>query len=251
MEITVLCENHISYQGARTCVAEWGLSLFITIHNQSILFDSGHSGIFWHNANQLGIDLQKTDSIVLSHRHWDHAHGVLHHRFTSKKPLVTHPVTIEKLDGADAQKLRSDFDLILSETPRQVCPNVFFLGTIPRIHAYEPGCYQADPMLDDSALAITTSNGVVVVTGCSHAGISNICSYAMQLTGRKLYGVIGGFHLFESDEDSVAGAIEFFKKHRPVHFYPMHCIDFPTLVRLYQQFSMPKYATANTIAIAD
>ena len=36
----------------------------------------------------------------------------------------------------------------------------------------------------------------MVMTGCGHAGVVNICRYAQRLTGDvPLYAVIGGFHL--------------------------------------------------------
>ncbi len=106
-------------------------------------------------------------------------------------------------------------------------------------------------MLDDSAIAVKSSKGVIVITGCSHAGISNICDYAKQVTGQKLYAVIGGFHLFEDDQKAVNGTIDFFKKEKPKYLYPMHCIDFPTLVKFYTIFGIKKLSTGDTIEFSD
>ena len=73
MEITVLTENTVSRRGL---LAEHGLSVLVEEGGKRILFDTGQSGVYIHNAEQLGISLEGLDAIVLSHGHYDHTGGL-------------------------------------------------------------------------------------------------------------------------------------------------------------------------------
>ncbi len=251
MKITILVENQSSHAGAKVCLAEWGFSAYIQTKNVNILFDSGHTDIYKQNAKKLNIDLCKTDFIILSHHHWDHAGGLQHHDFKKGKKLIIHPEILDKLFREESQKLISDFKIIPSKKPLEFSDGIYYLGEIPRNNTFEKGMYKNDLMLDDSAIAVKSSKGVIVITGCSHAGISNICDYAKQVTEQKLYAVIGGFHLFEDNQEAVNGTIDYFKKEKPKYLYPMHCVDFPTLVKFYTIFGIKKLSTGDTIEFSD
>ena len=159
MKITILIENQIAYRAARTCSAEWGLSFFIEYNGVNILFDSGHSGAFAINARHLGIDLEKTDFVVLSHHHWDHAGGLQQYRFSSPKNLVLHPDVLNKLPEKQAAAFRKDYHIRASATPVEIAKNLFFLGEIPRVTRFEKGLYKNKPIPDDTALAVKTDKG--------------------------------------------------------------------------------------------
>ncbi len=251
MKITILVENQSSHAGAKVCLAEWGFSAFIQKNNVNILFDTGHTGIYKHNAEKLNIDLQDTNFVVLSHHHWDHAGGLQHHNFKNKKNLIIHPEILDKLPIKASQKLQTDFKIIPSKKPLEFSEGIYYLGEIPRESTFENGIYKNDSMHDDSAIAVKSSKGTIVITGCSHAGITNICEYAKKVTGQELYAVIGGFHLFENNQIAVNGTIEYFKKEKPKYLYPMHCVDFPTLAKFYTIFGIEKLSTGDTIVFSD
>jgi len=229
MKITILCENQSSYENDKVCLAEWGFSAYIEVGNLNLLFDTGHTDVYKHNAEQLGVTLENTHFVVLSHNHCDHSGGIQHHNFKIKKKLIMHPEIMDKLPLNESEKIRNDFEIITSAKPLEFSKGIFYLGEIPRRNDFERGMFENDKMLDDSAIAIKTKMGVVVITGCSHAGICNICEYAKKIAGQKLYAVIGGLHLFEDDQKAVNGTIEYFKAEKPRLLYPMHCVDFPTL----------------------
>lgn len=249
MKISVLCENQAGHNGSRSILAEWGLSLLIEAGDVNILFDAGHTNVYWHNAEQLKINLNRTDFIVLSHHHWDHVGGLQHHGFKTKKKLIVHPELIAKLPGKEVPKIRNDFQIIASAEPLELSRGIFYLGEIPRINKYEKGLFTGKRMPDDSAMALKTRKGTVVITGCSHSGICNICQHAKQATGQKLYAVIGGFHLFENNPKAVEGTVCYFKKERPKHIYPMHCIDLPTLARFHHEFGIVKYSAGDNLQL--
>ena len=244
MKITLLCENASSDVG---CLAEWGFSAYIEKDGVRILFDTGYSDVFKKNARKLGIDLETVDYVVLSHFHSDHTGGLRYHSFKEKKKLVLHPHVLEKLPKDQSQGIKERFDIIATDKPFELADGVVFLGQIPRENDFEAGCTPKDPLLDDSALAIKCEKGVVIVSGCSHAGICNISEYAKKVTGQKLYAVIGGFHLFEKDKKAVDGSLEYFSREKPELLLPMHCVDFPTMTKFYTQFGCKKYAAGDTI----
>jgi 7,8-dihydropterin-6-yl-methyl-4-(beta-D-ribofuranosyl)aminobenzene 5'-phosphate synthase len=247
LKLTILCENLIAHAGAKSCKAEWGLSVYVETHTTKLLFDTGFSSFYFDNAVKLGIDLNEADAIVLSHHHWDHYQGLMHHRFNQKKKLIYHPTLIKKIDYRDVSKINNDFEHITSIQPYYIDEQIIFLGEIPRKNSFEKGKYKEDDMLDDSAIAIKTANGVIVLTGCSHAGIANICDYAKSITGLPIYAVIGGFHLTADNAEAVNGAIQFFKNEKVKKLYPMHCVDFPTMVELANHFNIERKGVGDVI----
>lgn len=247
MEIAILCENTSSDVG---CLAEWGFSTYITFEGTRTLFDMGYSDVYVQNGKKLGIDWGQTDSIVFSHFHNDHTRGLKFHPFQSKKTVVCHPDVLNKVPAEERLILTQDFELRPSKKWVEYSPNLFFLGEIPRTTPFEGGGFEDDQMKDDSAIAIKTEKGVVVISGCSHAGICNICEYAKQVTGLPLYGVIGGFHLFEEDRETIESTLAYFQREKPPHLYPMHCVDFPTLAKFHTLFNCKKYAAGDLISIS-
>lgn len=246
MEIAILCENSSSDVG---CLAEWGFSTFVRHEGVNILFDMGYSDVYLRNANQMNIDLEEVDYIVFSHFHSDHTRGLGFHNFRTKKKVICHPEVLEKLPKQEAKVLERDFEPAPSKRAIEFAPRAFFLGEIPRTSSFEKGRLDDDSLLDDSAIALKTEKGVVVISGCSHAGICNICEYAKEVTHLPLYAVIGGFHLFEKDAKTVNATLEYFQKEKPPYLLPMHCVDFPTLAKFHQLFAVKKYAAGDVISL--
>lgn len=251
MKISILCENQTSHKRAKTCLSEWGFSAFIETQNTKILFDTGHTNVYIRNAQSMDIDLNTANYVVLSHYHWDHVGGLRFHQFEEQKNIVFHPELLTKLSEEESNKIKSDFNITESVESLELENDVFFLGRIPRVCKFEKGMYKDEAMNEDSAIAIKTKKGVVVISGCAHAGICNICEYAKKITGQNLYAVIGGFHLFENETEAVNETINYFKKEKPNYLYPMHCVDFPTLVKFYTEFGITKLSAGDTIDIDD
>jgi len=248
-KITILCENETSKRAARFCRSEWGFSAFVETEQANILFDTGHTSLYKQNANALDIDLNRSDFVVLSHHHWDHTSGMLSHEFKEKKKLILHPHILDKVSEEKAHIFNRDFEVIATEASLEFASGIFYLGQIPRRMSFEKGEHKGDSMLDDSAIAIKTEKGLIVLTGCSHAGICNICEHARKITGQNLYAVVGGFHLTQKNQATVRKTIEYFKSQKVEHIYPMHCVDFPTLVRFHSEFNSIKYATGDVIKL--
>ena len=153
-------------------------------------------------------------------------------------------------DYRDIQKLlQSDFELIQTKDSLEFAKGAFFLGEIPRVTPFEKGCFFNDPMEDDTALAFRTDKGAVVISGCSHAGICNICLHAKEVTGQELYAVVGGFHLLEDEEPPVEETIAFFKQEKPEHLLPVHCIDFDIQAKLQTVFGYERPGAGSLIEL--
>jgi len=142
-------------------LAEWGFSAFIEFSGRKILFDTGFSDVYRHNAKQAGIDLEDVDFLALSHFHDDHTGGLRHHGFKSRKKIMMHPrvlKTLQNPDGGDFKAeyqkiyeiLMVDFEVIEAKGATEFTKDAFFLGQIPRRNDFEPGDFQDDAMEDDT-----------------------------------------------------------------------------------------------------
>jgi len=260
MKLTVLTEN----VAGGAFLAEHGLSYLLEHQGEQLLFDTGHSDVFLHNAELLGIDVQKdVDTVVLSHGHWDHGDGL---SFLQDKVLYCHPlVFMERYRRLDKTYLglklsKSEvvkrFDLRTSISPIEVKPGVIFLGEIPRLNDFEAQQTpfldrnnNPDFILDDSALAIKDGDELIVVTGCSHSGICNIVDYAIRVTGlKKVRTVIGGFHL-KKDDDVTAMSVAHLKEIGVKHVYPTHCTALEALTVFVREFGAQQVKTGMVIEL--
>lgn len=257
MKIHLLCENEASDM---VWLAEWGFSAFIEYGDARILFDTGFSDVYQRNADHAGIDLETADTVAISHFHRDHTRGLLFHRFKARKKLVLHPRVLTAVLKTDQENIKKDyadihavidkdFDVVPSEGVYEMAPGAFFLGEVPRVTSFESGKFEDDPMVDDTALAFRTPKGAVVVSGCSHAGICNICEHAKTVTGQPLHAVLGGFHLLAAENPPVDETIRYFQDEAPEVLLPMHCVDFPTLSKFHQVFGSPKYGAGDVLEI--
>ncbi|MTC59224.1 MBL fold metallo-hydrolase [Providencia rustigianii] len=259
INISVLVDNNTLID-SYFC-GEPGVCYYIEADGKKILFDTGYSDVFIENANILNIDLAYITDLVLSHGHNDHTWGINHliqyldrRNLESQqtKKLICHPNALlpknykTKVIGANTPRnvLTAYFDLVETQNTYYISDNVIFLGQIPRNNAFEGkdpigktvdqenNCVD-DYVLDDTALAITTSEGLIVITGCSHSGICNIVEYAKQVTKvDKIITVIGGFHLQHASDNLLNQTSHYFKQQNLSQIHPCHCTDLAAKIHL-------------------
>ena len=258
LKITVLTEN----VAGDKLLAEHGLSYLVEIDGVKILFDTGHSDMFLKNARHLGIDIQnEVKTVVLSHGHWDHGNGL---QFIENKKLITHPASFLKRFGKSdhrfvgmslsKEEIQKKFDLTETIKHYQISTHLWFLGEIPRVSDFESQTTSFklengddDFIPDDSALAAVVNNELIIITGCSHSGICNICEQAKSVTGvGKLKAVIGGFHLKHQNRQTTQ-TIDYFKRNRVEKIFPSHCTGLPALVAFYNEFGITQVKTGMVI----
>ena len=211
-------------------VAEHGFSVLVTVtragREHRFLFDAGTSpdGVA-ENMRRLDIDPGSIEAIVCSHGHFDHTTGIdgliravgranlpvlIHPHFWRRRRVVLPGYEPIELPSTSRRALdEAGFDVIEEQQPSFLFDrSVLITGEVPRTTGYEPGFppqqawiggdWEPDPLvLDDQALIVNvTGQGLVVITGCGHAGVINIARYAQRLTGgQPLYALLGGFHL--------------------------------------------------------
>ena len=254
-----------------TLLAEHGLSLLVTVYRggetRRILMDTGYSGIgVLHNLKRLEIDTDGIEAVVLSHAHMDHT-GCLDALLAAMPgvPLLVHPDAFchpRFLTLPDGSRLqfprtldRGQFDrkgvrVVETRAPALIAGDtVAVTGEVPRQTAFEKGMPNAsmiqdgevvpDPIADDQSLVLhLAGKGLVVISGCSHAGIVNTVNYAMEISGiDTIHAVMGGFHLsgpmFEPIIDATIAEL---KRMAPKILVPMHCTGRTAMDRIAGQF---------------
>ena len=212
-------------------VAEHGFAALVTVRRgattTSLLFDAGLSpDALVTNADRLGVDLAAAQGVVLSHGHFDHSGGLagLARRLGPRgMPMVVHPDAWTRrrlaVPGHDPDLLPTlspralageGFEVVERRVPSLLVDDcVLITGEVDRTTEFERGMppphqawtghdWRHDPLvIDDQALVVhVRDHGLVVVTGCGHAGAVNIVRHAARLTGvDRLHALIGGLHL--------------------------------------------------------
>lgn len=242
MELTVLVDNNTLND--KYYIGEPAVCYYIVDGDNKILFDTGYSDAFIKNASSMGIDIQNVDSIVISHGHEDHSNGLKYYLDSMrdrKIKLISHPLTFnkKKLDNEmicspySLELLGDYFDILVSKEPLNISENLVYLGEIPHLLDFEERCamgkikidgnYVDDYLYDDSSVVYKSSEGLIIIAGCSHSGICNIIEYAKKVCNdSRIYGVIGGFHLTEINS-RLNETIEYFKKNNIKKVMPCHC----------------------------
>ena len=260
MKLTVLVDNNTVID--RYFLGEPGVSYFIECDDGKYLFDTGYSDIFLRNATKMDINLLQLDAVIISHGHNDHTWGLgelvklyseaIYEGYECKKPaIIAHPDAFldKNVDGLDVgamlsiDQLKKLFSVKLEKEPVWLSANLVFLGEIERNNSFEArtpigktlrnGIWEDDFVLDDSAMAYKSEKGLVIITGCSHAGICNIIEYAKKVCHEsRVVDVIGGFHLLDPSQEKMNSTVEYLEKCQPHALHAAHCTDLHSKIRL-------------------
>ncbi len=184
---------------------EWGYAALVEIGDTKILFDTGRDpDVIEHNVKALGIDLADVDSVVLSHHHDDHTGGLakLKSIFPSGLNKVYVAEGFAAKDTLNVEQAYMDaggsaaFEVVTGPTEIAGLPYAKLTGNISR--AFEERKASNLSVPDDQALVIDTVEGLVIITGCGHAGVINTIRAAEAMfPGRPIHALIGGLHLYE------------------------------------------------------
>lgn len=258
IKATVLCENSVfSNLGA---IAEHGWAIFLETDQGNFLFDTGQGLALVNNARVFKKDLASLKGILLSHHHCDHTGGLLSAlSITGSIDVYSHPGLFKKgylirsgnkyigvpfaplaLENKGANfKFNTDFTEIVS--------GMYLTGEVPRLTDFEWGednvvlkteeGFIKDPVLDDQSLIIETEQGLLIILGCSHAGVINIINHAVKQTGQtRIYAVVGGTHLWTVSEEQQEKTIKALKEFNIERLGVSHCTGLKVSMRLSQEF---------------
>jgi 7,8-dihydropterin-6-yl-methyl-4-(beta-D-ribofuranosyl)aminobenzene 5'-phosphate synthase len=274
VKLTVLCDNAV---GIVDGIGEHGYAIFIETEGGPYLFDTGSGIGILSNAKLLGKDLQSLQKIFLSHGHYDHTGGLLsvldsaHPVFVLAHPAIFgEKYSVSKKDDKIENKfigipqrrelLEAKGAIFQLDTDfREVGEGIFLTGEIPRITGFEAGedrlkvklndVFTVDMFLDDQALVLSTKKGLLVLLGCSHAGIINTLRYVQsKLKGEPIHAVVGGTHWGFMDEKDFASSIEILKTMNISVIGVSHCTGIPVAHRLINEFGDGAfYASVGTV----
>lgn len=237
-------------------LAEHGLSVHLQLGEAgpAILMDAGLSRVALpHNLPRLGIDPRAVDQVVISHGHPDHTGALLEFLRLAGKPMrvIAHPDVFlerwfERSDGSREGPWQQDrqaweeagAEVVSLLEPRELAPGCLATGPVPRRTDFEKVtssalCRQGEELVhdqiqDDQAILVNVQGkGLVVVSGCAHAGIVNTIKHGQEISGvERVWAVLGGFHLGAADAWTLERTIAEIKSLRPQLVMPFHCTGF-------------------------
>lgn len=236
---------------------DWGYAALIEYGGKRILFDTGNNpDVLEQNARAKHVDLSKLDLVVLSHRHGDHMGGLsyllrvnpavkiyapkegfgvygadLPSTFYRKDPSL--PPEQRYYDGAPPELLRfgsawpgAKFELVDKNT--EIAPGIHLIALV----SDKPGTLE----LRELSLAINTSDGMVIIVGCSHPGVDRIVAAAAAINSR-IHAVAGGFHLVVASDAEVEKVVAALHDTFKVEYVaPGHCTGEPAFAALKRAF---------------
>jgi len=252
-------------------LAGHGFSLMVEVYprqgneTHTVLLDAGFPtpGVEY-NWRILNIDLARIETVLLSHGHADHfaALGSFLSARGQRVPLVVHPAAFEKRalifpDGAKADLERlpppealseMGADIVLSTQPYPLAPGMFSTGEVARTTSFEKppatayidldNGWTPDDFHDDQAIVVhLRGQGLVIVTGCAHAGIVNTVRHAQAITGEpRVHAIVGGFHLTGAAPAQIDATIHEITALAPALIVPAHCTGFHAQCEFARRF---------------
>jgi 7,8-dihydropterin-6-yl-methyl-4-(beta-D-ribofuranosyl)aminobenzene 5'-phosphate synthase len=190
----------------------WGVSFLV---DDKILFDTGENGQWLlKNMQAMDVDLENIESIVISHDHMDHTGG-LWDVLGKRNSLKVYSCPNFSKEFKEQVKVKGA-ELVESDRLTKISDNTFITGEIQ-------GAYKGKYM-PEQAIVLKTGNGLSIITGCAHPGVLKIVEKVKaRFPDDRIYLVLGGFHLKNSDKRAIEIVAESFKKIGVMKAGPTHC----------------------------
>ncbi|MBO4846868.1 MAG: MBL fold metallo-hydrolase [Lachnospiraceae bacterium] len=221
-KITVVVDN-ISDNGM---CGEWGLCLLVEYKDKKILVDAGASDLFLENLKKLGFNVEDIDLGILSHAHYDHANGIpaffennskatFYFREGTTANCYSKKKIFKKYIGIPKKVMSKYSDRIkLVSGDHKLMDGVYLIphktegleniGKKERMYRKTPKGWKFDDFEHEQSLVLDTDKGLVIINSCSHGGAANIINEVQKtFPDKKVYGIIGGFHLFNKSDDEI------------------------------------------------
>lgn len=244
IKITIISNNHVH----KKLKEEHGFSLLLKAGKYNILIDTGQSKAFLENIEILKIDIKLIQALIISHGHYDHC-GNISFILNKHKNIKTyiHPAALKKRYSIhkdrnpevkeiglspESIKSLSQSDIVLSKEYCKIIDNIFITGQIPRISSedqqghfyYDLKGLEPDTIPDDQSIWIETKEGLIIITGCCHAGLVNTVEYIKKVSGlNKVKAIIGGLHLNSVSPEKINNIINYINSLKLEKIYPGHC----------------------------
>ena len=221
-EIMIIVDN----KAVEGISGEWGLSVLVRYGGKKILLDAGASDLFLANMKKLGIDAAEIDYAVLSHAHYDHANGLpvflennekakLYVRDQTAPDCYAKKIIFRKYIGIPRKMLSKYADRIETVSgDHKLTDGVWLIphkteglgriGERELMFRKTRRGWIPDDFSHEQSLVLRTDKGLVILNSCSHGGTDNIINEVKAtFPDEKVYGLIGGFHLFNKPDDEI------------------------------------------------
>ena len=271
LKVTVLSTMLAGDQGEG--VGEWGFAALVEADGQRLLIDTGaRPETVLRNAQELSVDLATVTDLVITHNHADHTGGLLALRRdvakTNPKALsrvhVAEGIFLSRLDAEGRESngllpIKAAYEglggtFVQHAGPAQLLPGVWLTGPIPRVHPERnwsrtlrlqtPSGPVDDTIPEDSSILIQSSQGLVLVSGCGHAGIINTIDHARKMAPSTLHAVVGGFHLFNATDEQLTWTASQLRAAGLRYLLGVHCTGIEAVFRIRQLAGLDRKSAA-------
>jgi 7,8-dihydropterin-6-yl-methyl-4-(beta-D-ribofuranosyl)aminobenzene 5'-phosphate synthase len=266
VKVTVLSTMLVGGAGSNG-IGEWGFAAVVEADGRRILIDTGaRAETVLKNVAELKVDLSDITDVVLTHNHGDHTGGLLALRreFMKKNPRalsrvhVPHGIFLSRRTAGGVETngltpIKAEYEgmggqFVEHAEPFALAPGVWLLGPVPRVNPERnfgglgggsllqtPAGPVEDNVPEDTAVVVNTSDGLVVISGCGHAGIINTLEYARKtIRDVPVEAAIGGFHLFGAADAVLQWTGERLRALGVRHLLGAHCTGIEAVFRLRQ-----------------
>ncbi len=249
-------------------VGEWGFGALVEADGRRILFDTGKfPETVLRNSRDLGIDLSAIEEVILSHNHIDHTGGLvaLRRELSKSNPKalsrahVGRGIFWERPDDKpeeSALTVRKAYEelggsFIEHAGPAEIHPGMWLTGPVPRVHPERnwsdvtkvrtPEGLVEDTIPEDQSLLIETESGLVVISGCGHAGVINTLEYARKTVKEApIHAALGGFHLFRASPEHLAWTGTKLREMGLEHLLGAHCTGIEAVFQLRESAGLDR-----------
>jgi 7,8-dihydropterin-6-yl-methyl-4-(beta-D-ribofuranosyl)aminobenzene 5'-phosphate synthase len=251
-------------------IGEWGFSALVEAGDHRVLVDTGaRPQTVLQNARELGVDLASVQEVILSHNHDDHVRGLM----TLRQELMkTNPAALSRVHVAkgifysrltksgeednEMIAIRKAYEatggtFIVHDSAAEIFPGGWLTGPVPRIfpernwtatgEVRTPDGLVEDNIPEDQSLVLNTPRGLVLVTGCGHAGVVNILTFSRSaFPNTPVHAIVGGLHLFAASDTQVDWTADQLKEFGLAYLVGAHCTGLESLYRIRQRIGLPR-----------
>jgi 7,8-dihydropterin-6-yl-methyl-4-(beta-D-ribofuranosyl)aminobenzene 5'-phosphate synthase len=266
LKITVL-STMLSDEG----IGEWGFAALVEADGHRILVDTGAKpDTVLLNARQLNLDLSDVREVILTHNHDDHVGGLLTLRreLMKKNPAALSVAHVGKgifysrpADGSGKEDnvmigLRKEYEatggkFVEHDASAELFPGAWLTGPVPRTYpernwsvsgkVQTPAGLVEDTIPEDQSLVLNTDKGLVMVSGCGHAGVVNTMTFAeKEFPSTPIYALIGGFHLFAATDAQLDWTADKMKDFGVSYLIGAHCTGIEAVYRIREKLNLPR-----------
>jgi 7,8-dihydropterin-6-yl-methyl-4-(beta-D-ribofuranosyl)aminobenzene 5'-phosphate synthase len=250
-------------------IGEWGFAAVVEADGRRILFDTGaRPQTVIANAAELKVNLADITDVVLSHHHGDHTGGLitLRRALAEKNPRALSAAHVGKgiffkrpgpsVFGSAVAEWKAAFEqsggrFTEYDKPAEIMPGVWFTGPVPRKYPERnwsgsgkvetPEGTEEDNVPEDMSMAFQTAKGIVVLSGCGHAGIVNTLEHVRnRIANAPVFAALGGFHLFQLDDEKLAWTASKLREFGVQRFLGAHCTGIEATYRIRQLNGMTR-----------